>query len=177
MQSYISARLFFLPDVEELPAASTTSLNHLCLPARDGQVQTALPGRVQRSSQWLRMEVADNFLCPIPSTVCQPLCFVVLHLGLHLQTWQIQPQWPRKVALHHACGPCAREDQRGEAEDFSRGKRLQTAFWEESRAQIYICGPKLRIMGKPKCCKSKICSVSTLHPLLYHRIAKSPLWW
>lgn len=55
----------------------------------------------------------------------------------------------------------------GGSRRFSRGKPLQAAFWEASQAQIYICGPKSKIKGNSKCCKSSICRVSTLHFILY----------
>lgn len=63
----------------------------------------------------------------------------------------------------------------GGSRRFSRGKPLWAAFWEESQAQMYIYGPKLRIKGNSKCCKSGICRVSILHLMLY--MAKGLTAW
>lgn len=82
---------------------------------------------------------------------------------------------PRKVCVASCLQAPGQAKLMGGSRRFSRGKPLQTAFWEESQAQIYICGPKLRIKGNSKCCKSGIYRVSILHLMLY--MAKGLTAW
>lgn len=74
---------------------------------------------------------------------------------------------PRKVCVASCLQASGQGKLMGGSRRFSRGKPLQRAFWEESQAQIYIRGPKLRIKGNSKCCKSGIYRVSILHVMLY----------
>lgn len=164
MQSYISACLFFLPDVEELPLPppppSTTSACRRETSKRE-QLCQAGSGEVLGGFKWKWQTIFSVPSPPLFASHCVLWSCIWVYT---CRPGRFSPSAPEKLRCIMPAGPVPGRISRGEAEDFSRGKHLQTAFWEESRAQIYICGPQLRITGKPKCCKSKICRVSNAAP-------------
>lgn len=157
----MSACLFYLLRDEEpplpLPLHSTTSVcwketdkdKHLCQ-FRSGET----PGGLKWKWQTLFPAL---FHLPFAS-YCPSWSCIWLHA---CRPGRCNSDAPEGLCCIVPAGPGPGRIGDGKQRTFQR-KAPTKSLWEESQAQIYVCGPKLEFPFK--CCKSNICQVSTLHP-------------